>query len=309
MISIIGTGKVGSTTAFLLTLNGLDDIMLIDIVKGLPQGIALDLSHVTGILGVNVRVSGSNDLRDIAGSDIVIVTAGFPRKAGMTREDLLNKNSRIIVEISEKIREYAPKSIVTLTTNPVDVLTYLMYKTLGFPRNRVIGFGGILDSGRYRFYLSQALGISPSSINAYVIGHHGDYMVPLHRFSNIAGKSIQEILDKEKLTDVSEKTINAGAEIIRLCGFSSTYAPAIGLYQVVEAILRDKKELLIASIVLDGEYGVSGVALNVPVIIGREGVMKIFELPLNEDEMRRFKKCADIVRKGIEKATKFISCA
>ena len=307
MISIVGTGRVGSTTAFLLAINNIDDLMLIDIIKGLPQGIALDINHALGILGYNVRVYGSNDFKDIAGSDIVIVTAGIPRRAGMSREELADKNARIIVDIANVIKTYAEDAIVILTTNPVDVMTYLMYRKLNANRKKVIGFGGLLDSGRFRYYLSKALGIGASSINAYVIGQHGKNMLPLPRLSNIVGRSINELLDSDTISKVVNETVNAGSEIIRLCGFSSMYAPAVGLFKTVETIVNNKKNVIISSVVLDGEYGVRDVAINVPVIIGRNGVEEIIEIPLNNVERELFMKSVEAVKQNIDSISEYFT--
>lgn len=306
MISIIGTGKVGSSTAFILMLHGLDNLMLIDVVSGLPQGIALDLNHAASILGVDIDIKGSNDFKDIKNSDLVIVTAGFPRVKGMSREDLITKNADIILNIAEKIKAYAPESIVLLTTNPVDLMTYLMYKKLGFSRNKVIGFSGILDSGRYRYYLYKKLAIKPSNINAYVIGQHGDRMVPLHKHSNVAGVPIKNMLTKSDIKDIEEKTIKAGGEIIKLCGFSSMYGPATGLYLAAESIIRDKKKLFIMCVYLDGEYGINDVAIGVPVILGKDGVEKIVELPLDNEDLDRFRSSVESVKSRLSELSKYI---
>ncbi|MFP3229320.1 MAG: malate dehydrogenase, partial [Nitrososphaeria archaeon] len=225
MITIIGTGRVGSSTAAMLALKELDDLMLIDIVPNLPQGEALDLGHALAELGIDIRVRGSNDYSDMRGSDLVLVTAGFPRKPGMTREELVGKNAEVIRSIAGNIKKYAPDSIVILTTNPLDPMIYLMYKLLGFPRERVIGFSGILDSRRLAYYASLKLGVAPSSISPVVIGQHGEKMFPVPRLSSVAGVPLTQVMSQKDIEEIVKQTIDAGAEVTKLRGFSSNWAP------------------------------------------------------------------------------------
>ncbi|MCE4618956.1 MAG: malate dehydrogenase, partial [Desulfurococcales archaeon] len=255
MITIIGAGKVGTSAAAFMMLKELDDILLIDIIPNKPQGEALDLGHAASIFGISVDIRGSNDFKDMAGSDIVVVTAGFPRKPGMTREQLLTKNAGVIADIASKIKEYAPNSIVLLTTNPLDAMTYVMYKKLGFPRERVIGFSGVLDAGRLAYYASKKLGVSPASIVPIVLGMHGQAMFPVPRLSTVLGAPLTELLTKEEIDGIVQETVKAGATITELRGYSSNYGPGAGLAVMVEAIKKDQKKAFIASVYLTGEYG------------------------------------------------------
>jgi len=300
MITIIGSGRVGASAAAFMMLHEVDnELVLIDVIQGLPQGEALDLNHAASILGKAVRVRGSNDYRDMEGSDIVVITAGFPRKPGMSREELVTRNAEIVASIADQVKRYAPNSVVIITTNPLDAMAYLLYRRLGFPRSRVIGFSGVLDSGRLAYYVSQALGVSPSSIIPVVLGQHGESMAPLPTRSMIYGKPLSEFLAREQLEDVVKKTVDAGAEITRLRGFSSNWGPAAGLLLMVDAIKRDRKIALEASVYLQGEYGVSDVMAEVPVILGRGGVERIIEVPLTEEERKFFMSSIEAIRRNI----------
>ena len=304
MITIIGAGKVGTSAAVFIALKNLDDIMLIDIVENLPQGHALDIGHALSILGIDGKIMGSNDFSDMKGSDLVIVTAGFPRKPGMTREELVAKNAGIVADIAEKIKKYAPDTIVMMTTNPLDAMAYLMYKKLGFPRERIIGFSGVLDSGRLRYYAAKVLGVSYSSITPIVIGQHGRRMFPVPRLSTVAGKPLTEILDKEQIDYVVKETIEAGATITRLRGFSSNYAPGAGLAIMTEAIKKDLKKVFLASIYLNGEYGLKDVTVSIPVVIGKNGAEKIIELPLTEEEKKGFLESVKAIKANVAQIPK-----
>jgi len=305
MISIIGVGRVGADTAVQLGLMRLDkEIVLIDIIQGLPQGEALDLNHMSAILGLDVEYRGSNDYRDIAGSDIVVVTAGFPRKPGMTREELVGKNAGIVRDIGKAIKEYAPNAVIVMTTNPLDAMTYLMYKVTGFPRERVIGFSGVLDSGRLAFYAAKKLGVSTTAIQPVVLGQHGEKMVPVPRLSFVYGKPLTELLPKEAIDEIVKSTIQAGAEITKLRGFSSNHAPAAGVALMVESIKKDLKRIFISSVVLKGEYGFEDIPMEVPVVLGRGGVERIIELDLNDEEKRLLRESAEAIRKNISEIPK-----
>ncbi len=299
MITIIGTGRVGASAAIFMALKKLDDILLIDIVENLPQGHALDMGHAMSILGVDVDIRGTNDFSEMAGSDLIVITAGFPRKPGMTREELVAKNAGIVVDIAEKIKKYAPDSIILMTTNPLDAMAYLMYKRLGFNRERVIGFSGVLDAGRLRYYAAKKLGLGYSSIVPIVIGQHGKNMFPVPRLSTVGGVSLSTLMSKEEIEEVVQETIAAGATVTKLRGFSSNYAPGAGLAIMAESIIKDSKEVFLASVYLDGEYGVKDVCAGVPVVLGRNGIEKIIELPLNDEERKLFLESVEAIRKNI----------
>ncbi len=301
MITIIGAGKVGTSAAAFMMIKELDDILLIDIIENKPQGEALDLSHAASILGLSISITGSNDFKDMAGSDVVVVTAGFPRKPGMTREELLTKNAGIIADIAEKIKEYAPNSIVLLTTNPLDAMTYVMYKKLGFPRERVIGFSGVLDAGRLAYYASKKLGVSPASITPIVLGMHGQAMFPVPRLSTVMGAPLTTLLSEEELKEIAEETVKAGATVTKLRGYSSNYGPGSGLAVMVEAIKKDQHKAFIASVYLQGEYGYNDLVLEVPIILGRKGLERIIELPLTEEEKKGLDESAQAVKNLIAK--------
>ena len=286
MITIIGSGRVGTSAANYIMLKELDDVLLIDIIEGRPQGEAIDLGHAAAILGLSVDVQGSNDFRDMAGSKLVIVTAGFPRKPGMTREELLAKNANIIKDIAAKIKEYAPDSIVILTTNPVDAMTWVMYKSLGWSRERVIGFSGVLDGGRMAYYAAKKLGVSPASIVPIVLGMHGQKMFPVPRLTTVGGAPLTSLLDDESIKSIVEETVNAGARITELRGYSSNFGPGAGLALMAESILRDQKKVYISSVVLKGEYGYNDIVAEVPVMLGKTGIEKVIELPLADDEKK-----------------------
>ncbi len=300
MITIIGSGKVGTSAALFMMLKELDDIVLIDIIEGRPQGEALDLGHAAAILGLSVDIRGSNDFKDMEGSDIVIVTAGFPRKPGMTREELLAKNAGVAKDISEKILEYAPKSVVMLTTNPVDAITYVMYKKLGWERERVIGFSGVLDAGRLAYYASKKLNVSPASIVPIVLGMHGQAMYPVPRLSTVGGMPLTELMSGEEIDEIVKETVEAGAKVTKLRGYSSSFAPGAGLALMAEAVKKNYNKVFIASVVLKGEYGFNNTVAEVPVMLGGNGIQKIIELPLSEEEKKGLEKSVESVNKLIE---------
>ncbi|MEM0286900.1 MAG: malate dehydrogenase [Nitrososphaerota archaeon] len=300
MISVIGAGRVGATTAALLMLAEADrEISLVDIIEGLPQGEALDMNHAASILGKSVNVRGSNKYEDIQGSEIVIVTAGLARKPGMTREELAGKNAEIVTAVADQIKRYAPNSIVILTTNPLDVMVLVLYKRLNFPKSRVIGFSGVLDSRRMAYYASMFIGVAPSSITPLVLGQHGENMYPVPELSMVYGKSLKSFLTQEQYEKVVKDTIEAGAQITNLRKFSSNWGPAAGLLQMVEAIKKDSKSVVEASAYLDGEYGVRGVFAEVPVVLGKKGIEKIIEVELSQDQKAKFMKSIDAVKANL----------
>jgi len=299
LISVIGSGRVGTSAALQIALKELGDIVLVDIVQGLPQGEALDLNHACAILDLDIDVKGTNDYRDIAGSDVVVVTAGLVRKPDMTRLDLLFKNSEIIKDVARNIREYAPKSKVIVVTNPLDVMTYVAYKVTGFESNRVMGFSGLLDVGRYRYLIRSKLNISYKSIRGMVLGEHGDSMVLLPSHTYIGVEPLKQFMDDKTISEIIDATRKAGAEIIKLKGWSAHHAPGAGAAQMVEAILRDTKEVIPTSAYLNGHYGVKDVYAVVPCILGANGVEKIIELTLTEEEKNKFMESVKILKEAI----------
>ncbi len=300
MITIIGSGRVGATTAAFLMFFELDnEITLIDVIKNLPQGEAVDLNHAAAILGKSVRYKGSNDYKDMEGSDIVIITAGLARKPGMTREELAAKNAEIIASVADQVKRYAPNSTIIITTNPLDAMVYVLYKRLGFPRNRVIGFSGVLDSNRMAYYASQLIGIAPESIIPVVLGQHGENMYPVPEASFVYGKPLTEFITKEQYDEIVKRTIQAGAEITNLRGFSSNWGPAAGLSLMVDSIKKDRKRVFEVSAYLDGEYGVRDVFAEVPVVLGRNGIEKIIELKLNDEQRKKFLASIDAIKKNL----------
>ncbi|MGC8599435.1 MAG: malate dehydrogenase [Nitrososphaeria archaeon] len=301
MISIIGSGKVGATTAAFLMLGEADNkIVLVDIIQGVPQGEALDMNHAAAILGKSVNVVGSNSYEDIKGSDIVIITAGLARKPGMTREELAGKNAEIVAGVAEQVKKYAPNSIVILTTNPLDAMVAVLYKKLGFPRNRVIGFSGVLDSRRMAYYASQYIGVSPASIVPLVLGQHGENMYPVPELSSVYGKSLKDFLSEEQYNKVVKDTIEAGAQITNLRKFSSNWGPAAGLLLMVDAIKKDRKLVVEASVLLNGEYGVKDVFAEVPVVLGKDGAEKIIEVPLTSQQKELFMKSINAIKENLK---------
>lgn len=298
MITIIGTGRVGSTLASQLAAEELDDITLIDIVKGLPQGEALDIGHMATQYAADVDLVGSNDYQALAGSDIVIVVAGLARRPDMTRMDLLNKNTGIIKQVAEQIKQHAPNSKVMMITNPMDVMTYVALKVTGFPTNRVFGMGGMLDSSRYRNLLAKTLGVSYSSVNGMVIGEHGESMTPLASRTSINGIPLKELLGEEKTKEAVEKTRKIAAEVIALKG-ATFYAPAQGVVKMVESIVKDKRCVYPVCTYLNGQYGVSDVCIGVPVVLGKNGIERIIEVPLEDSEKEYFMKGVQSIKAAI----------
>jgi malate dehydrogenase len=297
-ISIIGSGRVGSTIAMILVQRALGDVALVDIIPGLPEGEALDLSHMAAELGIDSKIVGSNDYSVLQGSDVVVVTAGLARKPGMTRMDLLTKNATIISSVSKEIAKYAPESIAIMITNPMDAMTYVALKTTGFPKRRVIGMGGMLDLSRYKEFLSEKLHISRASIEALVIGEHGESMCPLVSNSSVNGVPLSLFLSESEAKEAIDETRKIAAKVIQLKG-ATFYAPANGVVRMVEAIMFDKKALLPLSTYLEGEYGVNGLCIGVPAILGRQGVERIVEIELSASEKESFNKGVETLREAL----------
>ena len=300
-ISVIGGGHVGESTTFILAIKELaDEVVMVDIVENLPQGKVLDMMQAGPILGYDTKIVGTNDIADIKDSDIVIMTAGFPRKPGMSREDLIGQNTPIMKEVAAKIKEYAPESIVIVVANPLDAMTYMCKKITGFPDNRIIGQAGVLDSTRFMAFLGMESGVSIKNIQGITLGSHGDDMVPLPRFSLIGGRPTSEVVEQDKLDAIIQRTKKGGGEIVKLMGTSAYWAPAAGTVMMAESIVRDKKMILPCHVILHGEYGIEGLFVGVPVKLGRKGVEEIVEFDLTEEEKAALKKSADHVKEVCE---------
>ena len=300
-VSIIGAGMTGATAAHWLAVQEIADIVLVDIVEGMPQGKALDLQEAMPVVGKDVNITGTNGYEETANSDIIVITAGLPRKPGMSRDDLLSINSKIVGEATEKTIELSPNAIYIILTNPLDVMCYVAMEKGNLPRERVIGQAGILDSARMQAFVGMELGISVENINCYVLGGHGDTMVPLTRHSNVAGVPLTEILPKDRLDAIVERTRKGGGEIVGLLKKGSAfYAPAAAIAQMVEAILKDKHLVVPSSIYLQGEYGLDGIFFGVPAQLGRKGLEKVIEYSLNEEEKAAIQQSAAHVAENIE---------
>jgi malate dehydrogenase len=273
-------------------------LRLVDVIQGLPQGEALDLGQMAAEQGVDVDILGSNDYKDIAGSDLVVIVGGLGRKPGMTRLDLQGKNEEIIRGICEKVVEHAPRTLVLMVTNPLDVMTYLAWKVTGFEPSRVFGQSGMLDTMRFKYFISRTLGVSPSSVQAVVIGEHGDSMVPLPRFSTVNGVPITELMSPAQVAEAVEHTRKIAAEVIALKG-ATIYAPAHGITRMIESVIKDKRMALCLDAHLNGEYGVKDIYLDVPAVLGARGIERVIELKLNDEEKAAFAKSAEVVRSAV----------
>lgn len=300
-ISVIGAGNVGATTAQLIAEKALADVILFDIIEGIPQGKALDIQEACPLWNSPVRVTGTNSYADTTGSDIVVITAGLARKPGMSRDDLFQANARIIKEVAENIKKTSPEAIAIVVTNPMDAMAYLTMKVTGFPHHRVIGMGGVLDTTRMRSFIALELGVHPRDVQALVLGGHGDLMVPVPRLTTVDGRCLTDILPEERLRAIIERTRNGGAEIVGLLKTGSAYyAPAASVVEMVEAIIEDKKDVLPCSVYLSGEYGIEGVYSGVPVRLSSRGVEEVIELELTEDEREAFVSSTEAVRRLIK---------
>lgn len=300
-VSIIGAGMTGATTAHWLAEREFADLVLVDIVEGMPQGKALDLQESLPIIGKDVVISGSNSFEATAGSDIVVITAGLPRKPGMSRDDLLSANAEIVSNATQESLKYSPDAIFIVLTNPLDTMAYLTMKVGNLPPERVIGQAGILDSARMRAFVAMELGVSVENINCYVLGGHGDDMVPLVRHSNVAGVPLNELLPADRLEAIVERTRKGGGEIVSLLKTGSAfYAPGAAVAQMVESILKDKNLIVPAAAYMKGEYGLQDIFFGVPVQLGRDGSVKIIEYRLNEQEKAALNNSAEAVKQTIE---------
>ena len=300
-VSIIGAGNVGATCAFRIAEKGYADIVLLDIIEGFPQGKALDMLEATPIIDSDVKIIGTNDYQETADSDIVVITSGIARKPGMSRDELMLTNMKIVREVTKKVVQYSPDCIIIMVTNPLDAMTQLALHVSKFPRNRVFGQSGILDSARFRTFVAQELGVSVKDVFACVLGGHGDTMVPIIRLCNVAGVPLTELLPKEKIDGLVRRTVKGGGEIVDLLKTGSAfYAPAAATAQMVDAIVLDKKEILPCAVYLQGEYGVKGVVVGVPVKLGKNGIEQIIELKLTPEEGAALKKSAEAVRELVK---------
>jgi len=305
-ISIIGAGMTGASTAAWLAEREMADLVLVDIVEGMPQGKALDLAETMPIFNKDVEIVGANNYQATQGSDIIIITAGLPRKPGMSRDDLLTANAEIVSTAAMETLKHSPDAYYIILTNPLDTMAYLTLKKTGLSRNRVVGQAGILDSARMRAFVAMETGVSVENINCYVLGGHGDTMVPLTRHSNIAGVPLRDFVPADRLEAIVERTRKGGGEIVNLLGTSAYYAPAAACTQMAEAILKDKKLIIPASAYMEGEYGLNDMYFGVPVMLGASGMEKIIEYDLDEEEKAAFDKSAEAVREIHEAMKKLV---
>jgi malate dehydrogenase len=294
---LIGGGQIGGTLALMAAQRELGDVVLYDVVEGMPQGKALDIMESRPVDGYDVELKGTNNYQDLAGADVVIVTAGFPRKPGMSRDDLLNKNIEIMKDVAGNVKTHCPNAFVIVISNPLDAMVYAMKKITNFPRERVVGMAGVLDSARLRCFIAMELGVSVEDVTAFVLGGHGDDMVPLTRLCTVAGIPINKLLAQEAIDRIVKRTRFAGGEIVELLKTGSAfYSPAAAAIQMAESYLKDKKRVLACAALLQGEYGVDGLYVGVPVVIGKGGVERVMEIDLSADERKLFEESVQHVR-------------
>ncbi len=302
-VTVVGAGNVGATAANVIALREVaDEVVMIDIKEGVSEGKAMDMMQTANLLDVNTRIKGvTNDYEATAGSDVVVITSGIPRKPGMTREELIGVNAGIVKQVTESVLKYSPDAIIVCVSNPMDTMTYLIHKISGLPKNRIIGMGGALDSSRFKYYLSQALGANPNEVEGFVIGGHGDTtMIPMKRFASYRGIPASDLLDAATLDKVVADTMVGGATLTKLLGTSAWYAPGASASEVVEAIIHDQKAVIPCSALLEGEYGEKDLCIGVPCVLGKNGIERIIELDLDEDEKALFAKSAAAVHKTNE---------
>lgn len=296
-ITVVGAGFVGSTLVQRIAERDYADVVMFDIVPNMPQGKALDMLQAGPVLGYDTLITGTNDYADTADSDIVVITSGFPRKPGMSRDDLLKKNQEIVSQVTEQIVKYSPNCILIMVTNPLDAMAQVALKVSGFPRERVIGMAGVLDTARFRTFIAQELGASVRDVQAYVLGGHGDTMVPLSRLCTVAGVPIAELLPAERIEQIVQRTRDGGAEIVKLLGNGSAYfAPSASVLQMLDSIVLDKKMIVPCAIYLQGEYGLRNLFVGVPAKLGAKGLEQVIEVELQEQEKAQLQKSADAVK-------------
>ena len=301
-VSIIGAGNVGASAAERIVMRRLADVVLVDIVEGMPQGKSLDLNEAGPVDNYDMRLTGANNYDATAGSDVVVITSGLPRKPGMSRDDLLAKNFEIVKQVTTEVAKRSPSAVLIIVSNPLDAMAHTALKVSGFPRNRVLGMAGVLDSARMRFFISEALGVSVADTHAFVLGGHGDTMVPLPRYSTVAGIPITELLPRDKVDAIVQRTRDGGIEVVNLLKSGSAYyAPASSVVQMVQAILLDEHRILPCAAYLEGEYGYKGIFVGVPVQLGEKGLEKVIEIKLTAEEKSALDKSAAAVRELVEK--------
>ena len=298
-ISVIGAGNVGATAAFLIAQKELGDVVMVDIVDGIPQGKGLDIAEAAPVENFDANVTGSLDYEPTAGSDLVIITSGSPRKPGMSREDLLHINANIVKTATENAVKHSPNCTIIILTNPLDIMTYHAWKVSGFPSNRVIGQAGVLDSARFHYFISIELGVSVEDVSGFVLGGHGDTMVPLPRYTTVAGIPITELMSADRIEALAQRTRDGGAEVVQLLKTSGYYAAGASLAQMAEAIIRDKKRILACSTHLTGQYGINDLYIGVPIKLGAGGVEEIIEIELTDDELQALHTSAQTYQEGI----------
>jgi malate dehydrogenase len=299
-VAVIGAGNVGASAALFVAERGLADVTLIDIVEGMPQGKGLDMQQAAPLWHKGGTITGANDLAAVKGADVVVMTAGFPRKPGMSRTDLLKANADIVRPSAAAVKQHAPNATVVVVTNPLDVMAHLFWKVTGFPRHRVLGMAGILDSTRLRAFIAMELGVSGADVHAMVLGGHGDSMVPLARFTTVGGIPIGELIPAARIAEIAQRTRDGGAEIVKLLKTGSAYyAPAMSAVEMTEAILTDQKRMVPCSVLLSGEYGLKDIFLGVPIVLGAGGVEKIIELKLTAEELAALQKSGKDVADSI----------
>ena len=300
-VTVIGAGMVGGTVAQFLALRDYADIVLVDIVEGMPQGKALDLMEAGPVLGFDTRITGTNGYEETAGSEVVVITSGIARKPGMSRDDLLKTNMGIVRSVTRQVVQHSPDAVLLVVSNPLDAMCHVAHEEAGFPRERVIGMAGVLDSARFRTFIAMELDVSVEEVSAFVLGGHGDTMVPLSRFSTVAGVPLPELLPAERIAALEERTANGGAEIVGLLKTGSAYtAPGASVVAMVDSILLDKKRVLPCSVLLKGEYGLNDLYVGVPVKLGQGGLLEIVELELRDDERAGLQRSATAVRDLVE---------
>ena len=300
-ITVVGAGFVGSTLTQRLVERDYADVVMFDIIPNMPQGKALDMLQAGPVLGYDSLVVGTNDYADTANSDIVVITSGFPRKPGMSRDDLVKKNQEVVGQVTQEVVRNSPNCIIIMVTNPLDAMAQLAYHVSGFPRNRVVGMAGVLDTARFRTFIAQEVGASVRDVQAYVLGGHGDTMVPLARMCTVAGVPISQLMPAERIEQIVQRTRDGGAEIVKLLGTGSAYfAPSASVLQMVDSILLDKKMIMPCAAYLQGEYGINGLFVGVPVKLGAQGIEQIVEVELSESERALLRKSADAVKELVE---------
>ncbi|HVX30272.1 MAG TPA: malate dehydrogenase [Nitrolancea sp.] len=294
-VTVVGAGMVGATTAQYLAQRNIADVVLVDIVENLPQGKALDLAEAGPVIGYGVSVTGANDYEATAGSDVVVITSGSPRKPGMSRDDLLRVNMNIVRSVTEQVVKHSPDCVIIVVTNPLDAMCHVALQASGFPANRVLGQAGVLDSARFRAFIAMELEVSPKDVNALVLGGHGDTMVPLTRYSSVGGIPIDQMISAERIESIVQRTRDGGGEIVKLLGTSAYYAPAASVVDMVEAVLLDQNRVIACSAHLSGEFGLKDLYVGVPVKLGAGGVKSVIEIDLTDDERAALQHSANAV--------------